>query len=111
MAEDTELLTSVNSVFSRIKMALSVDGIYSAKGSAVPPTSFLGGMYSSKDDERLDSTHEVIIPVTTKNANIFWNPTKGRCSSFIMQFERMAIHHSWSEVKKLDRLLSSSSKF
>ena len=56
MAEETEPLTSVNSVFSRIKMALPADGIYSAKGSAVPSTSFLGGMYSSKDDERLDST-------------------------------------------------------
>ena len=56
MAEDNEPRTSVDKVFSRIKMALLADGIYSAKGSAVPPTSFLDGMYSSKDDERLDST-------------------------------------------------------
>ena len=130
MAEDTDPRTAVNKVFSHIKMALPADSIYLAKGSAVPPSSFLDGMYSSKDDERLDSTrgnsntrgrsrqrrNKEKGPVTDSDRSLSLlppktqifsgDPTKGRWSSFIMQFERIAIRHGWSEAKKLDRLLS-----
>ena len=130
MAEDTDPLTAVDNVFSRIKMALPADGIYSAKGLAIPPSSFLDGMYSSKDDERLDSTsgnsntrsrsrqrrNKEKGPVTDSDRSLSQlppkmqifsgDPTKGRWSSFIMQFQRIAICHGWSEAKKLDSLLS-----
>ena len=56
MVEDTDPLPSVDRIFSCIKMALPADGIYSTKGSASVPSSLVGGMYSSRDDERLDST-------------------------------------------------------
>ena len=125
MAEDI-----VDNVFSCLKMAMPADGIYSAKGSAVPPSSSLDEYIPSKDDERLDSTHgnsntrgrsrqrrnkekgpvtdsdRSLSPLPPKLQIFFRDPTKGRWSSFIMQFERIAIRHSWSEAKKLDRLLS-----
>ena len=56
MAKDIDQRTAVDNVFSRIKMAMPADGIYSAKGLAVPPSSF-DEYIPSKDDERLDSTH------------------------------------------------------
>ena len=130
MAEDIDPRTAVDNVFSRIKMAVPADGIYSAKGLAVPPSSSFDEYIPSTDDERLDSTRgnsntrgrsrqrrnkekgpvtdsdRSLSPLPSKLQIFSGDPTKGRWSNFIMQFERIAIWHGWSEAKKLDRLLS-----
>ena len=130
MAEDIDPRTAVDNLYSRLKMATPADGIYLAKGSAVPPSSSFDEYIPSKDDERLDSTRgnsntrgrsrqrrnkerglvtdsdRSLSPLPPKLQIFSGDPTKGRWSSFIMQFERIAIRHGWSEVKKLDRLLS-----
>ena len=130
MAEDIDPRTALDNLYSRLKMAMPADGIYSAKGSAVPPSSSFDEYIPSKDDERLDSTRgnsntrgrcrqrrnkergpvtdsdRSLSPLPSKLQIFSGDPTKGRWSSFIMQFERIAIRHGWSEAKKLDRLLS-----
>ena len=130
MAEDSDPRTALDNLYSRLKMATPADGIYSAKGSAVPPSSSFDGYIPSKDDERLDFTRgnsntrgrsrqrrnkergavtdsdRSLSPLPPKLQIFSGDPTKGRWSSFIMQFERIAIRHGWSEAKKLDRLLS-----
>ena len=130
IAEDIDPRTAVDNVLSRLKMAMPADGIYSAKGSAVPPSSSFDEFIPSKDDERLDSTRgnsntrvrsrhrrkkekgpvtdsdRSLSPLPPKLQIFSGDPTKGWWSSFIMQFERIAIRHSWSEAKKLYRILS-----
>ena len=130
MAEDTDPRTALDNLYSRLKKATPADGIYSPKGSAVPPTSSFDEYIPSKDDERLDFTRgnsntrgrsrqrrnkergpvtdsdRSLSPLPPKLQIFSGDPTKGRWLSFIMQFERIAIRHGWSEAKKLDRLLS-----
>ena len=130
MAEDRDPRSALDNLYSRLKMATPADGIYSAKGSAVPPSSSFDEYIPPKDDERLDFTRgnsntrgrsrqrrnkergavtdsdRSLSPLPPKLQMFSGDPTKGRWSSFIMQFERIAIRHGWSEAKKLDRLLS-----
>ena len=56
MAEDIDPRTALDNLYSWLKMATPADGIYSAKCSAVPPSSSFDEYIPSKDDERLDFT-------------------------------------------------------
>ena len=60
----------------------------------------------NKEKGLVTDSDRSLSPLPPKLQIFSGDTTKGRWSSFIMPFERIAIRHGWSEAKKLDRLLS-----